>query len=119
MKTFAQHCKTHGPKLRFILLEHKRRLLKKSGVRGSRRRKWMWAKEFLEEMEKTKHGNLTAEEAKLRWKQMLAAGVKRDNKGPRGTTRMKVTLGDYDSSFDEVGDEEEYEARDTPRKKAT
>ena len=119
MKTFAKHCKTHGPKVRFSLLEHKRRLLKKSGVRGSRRRKWMWEKEFLEEMEKTTHGNLTAEEAKLRWKQMLAAGVKRDNKGPRGTTRMKVTLGDYDSSFDEVGDEEEYEARDTPRKKAT
>ena len=64
-------------------MNHKRRLKKASGVRKAGKTKWMWEKEFIEEMATTKHGNLTEEEAKREWAYLLAdQGNKRDKKRP-------------------------------------
>ena len=119
LRAFMKFNATALPRQKFNILEHKRRLKKSSGHRTAGRKKWMWEGEFVEEMQKTCHGNLTQEEAKNRWKELLAdKNNTRDLGGPRGTTRMKIKVGDYESSFSELADEEEYEAAETPKKKA-
>ena len=85
MKKFSTHCKTNSPKFKFNILDHKRRLVKASGIRKSGKRKWMWEKEFIEEMATTKHGNMTEEEAKREWAYLLSdtkkqAGQKRTSR---------------------------------------
>ena len=80
----------------------------------------MWENEFVEEMAKTEHGNMSKQEASKKWEEMKnAPGAKKDNNGPRGALRLKVAIGDYESSFSEFGDEEEQEALGPVKKKAT
>ena len=119
LRTFMKHLK-EKPKDKFSIMDHRRRLKKSSGVRGAHRKKWMWKNEYIEKMGETAHGNLSSKEALDSWNAMLKApGVRTDNKGPRGELRMKMSLGDYESSFSEVADEEEYEASAPTKKKAT
>ena len=71
-------------------------------------------------MGKTKHGNMSKREAQAKWEEMKdIPGIKSDSNGPRGTFRMKIPLGDYESSFSEFGDEEELEAQEIPKNKCT
>lgn len=102
----------------FSLVEAKQRIIKRRGRKNSRKAKWMWENEFVEDMQTTRHGNYTATEAKRMWADMLKSGEwPTDDKGPRGTTRMKVPVGDYASSFSELDSEEELETRRQPAKK--
>lgn len=122
LKSYSKHCKDVGRKgAKFCVMEFKRRLKKSSGTRAANRGKMMWENEYVEEMGKTRNGNVCAEEARKNWKEMVkeseAGRLKSDKKGPRGLTRLLVKLGDYESDFDEAADEEEVEARETPRKK--
>ena len=71
-------------------------------------------------MGKTRHGNMSKREAEATWNEMKdIPGIKSDSNGPRGTFRMKIPLGDYESSFSEFGDEEELEAQGQQKKKCT
>ena len=75
LRKYSKHCEEGLPKSKFGVLEHKRRIIKKSAAFVARRNKWMWEGEYVEE--------------------------------------RTVKIGDYDSSFEDVGDEEEIEVRET------
>ena len=80
----------------------------------------MCEREFIEEMAKTRNGSITEEESKREWAYLRADHRnKRDKKGPRGTTRMKIGIGEYESSFSEMADEELVEAAEGAKKKQT
>ena len=84
LKSYSREHKKHGPKHKFSVMQHKRRLKKASGVRGSKQKKLMWEKEYVEEMGKTKHGNMSKREAQAKWDEMKdIPGIKSDNNGPR------------------------------------
>ena len=120
LKRYHQEFKKNGSKSKFSIVQHKRRLKKSSGLRGSKRKKWMWEQEFVEEMAKTEHGNMSKQEATAEWEKMKnTPGARTDHGGPRGALRMKVAIGDYESSFSEFADEEEQEALGTVKKKGT
>ena len=42
LKSYSREHKKHGPKHKFSVMQHKRRLKTASGVRGSKEMKWMW-----------------------------------------------------------------------------
>lgn len=120
LKAFFKHNKQQS-KAKFSILHHRRRLTKREGARRSGRSKKMWEQEYIEEMAKTEHGNMIKDEAKRKWKEMDDDKEKypsRDFRGPHGNLRLKVRLGDYESSFSEVADSEELEAEGPPKKKA-
>jgi len=82
------------------------------------KQKWMWEKEYIEKMQSVEFGEYTAAEAKAMWRRRLRSGkFKTDMKGPRGTQRMKVKIGDYESSFSEVGTEDEVELTGAVKRK--
>ena len=108
LKSYSKEHKNHWPKHKFSVMQHKRRLKTASGIRGSKTINGCGENEYIEEMGKTKHGNMSKREAKAKWDEMKdMRGIKSDSNGPRETFRMKIDLGDYESSFSEFGDEEE------------
>lgn len=118
VKAYEKTYKESEGKTKFSIMQFKRRLTKGSGSRSTGRGKMMWQREYVEEMEKTCHGNVEANESKTKWNLMTKdLSIKRDNKGPRGALRLRVSTGDYDSSFSEVGEEEEIELEELAVKK--
>lgn len=115
-----KYCKQHeqDPKnMKFSVLEMKQRIVRKMGERRSNRSKWMWKDEYVEEMQTVRMGAYSKSEAVALWEQMdKDKKIKKKKDGPRGHEMMKVKLGDYESSFSELDDEEEVEVRSTPKK---
>ena len=118
LRKYDKHFAENGKKDKLQVLEHKKRIIRRRGTKNSGRKKWMWKDEYVEEMQKTRHGKYTEAEANSMWKEYKDSDkYKTDRRGPRGTTRMRVPIGDFESSFSELDSEEEYEARETPKKK--
>ena len=118
-RDFAKHCAKNEPPSKFCLLTWRKRWYMKSGNRAAGRFKRMWQREYFEFKATTAEGSLTAEEATILWNNMKAdTSVKRDNRGPGGGLRLRVKIGDYDSDFDEVGEEDSVEATLSSKKNA-
>ena len=71
LRKFAKHVEQLDRKDKFNVLEYKRRLVKRRGARASHKKKWMWKEEFVEEMQTTKHGSYTSDEAMRMWKAII------------------------------------------------
>ena len=70
-------------------------------------------------MQEVEYGKYTEAEAKQMWESLVQSKQKRDWKGPRGTLRFRVQIGDYESSLSELASSDEWEAAETSKKKPT
>ena len=77
----------------------------------------MWKDEFLEKMQTTEFGKYTLAEATKMWEDKEKNDTNFDSKGPRGTKRFRVEIGDFESSFSEAASEDEVELQEGAKKK--
>ena len=119
-KDFKRHTDSGEPPAKFCVVSWKKRLLARSGARAAGRSKWMWEREYIEFQGETAQGNVTREEALIMWAALRNnPKTRRDSKGPRGMMRMLVPIGDYESDFDELAEEDEVEAIVSTKKGGT
>ena len=118
-KNFQKHMAANKVQDNFCVATWKRRIVARRDLRGSKRRKMMWEKEFYDFKATTAEGNMTKEEAEKKWKELeQTPGIKTDNSGPYGYKRLSVVIGDFDSDYEDLGEEDEVEATVSQRRNA-
>ena len=75
-RSYSKCSRSSQSKAKFSIVEHRRRITHKHGLRESRRSKWMWCDEYLEKM-KQKYGGYSEMEARSMWQALLASDKKR------------------------------------------
>ena len=116
LRSYSKHARASTSQPKFSIVEHRRHITQRHGVRSARKSKWMWSEEFYENMQKKKYGGYSELEAKTMWQQMLASNQKR-KMGPRGHVMFKIKQGDFESSFSELESENELVISGPVRKK--
>ena len=92
----------------------------KSGNRHARRNKWLWEMEYYEHMSQVAQGSVPRKTAaKLRQEMLDDPTIRKKDEGPNGATRIKIGLGEYESSFSEEAEEDLVDAQMAAKKKAS
>lgn len=107
-------------RIKFSIQAFRKTLESRSGQRSDELRKFMWEGEWMEESKKAKYGFLGKEEAEQKWKEWMSdPSVARDQKGPRGYTRIAVPHETLLSGFNEVATKKELTQEERLSRNAT
>eukprot|EP00959_Pyramimonas_sp_CCMP1952_P220358 4606948-Pyramimonas_sp.AAC.1 len=102
------------------MVQWKQQYTLKAGTRHARRSKWMWELEYYEHMGQIAQGSVPRKTAAKQWQEMMNdPAIRKTDDGPNGAARIKICLGDYESSFSEEAEEDQVEVHVASKKKAS